>query len=154
MKAKVLGVVLGVLAVAGALALFLLPGSESAEAQVVINGEHYKCYPIIQLETPFNPVLVTLRDQFAFTNAWVLRPIELCNPVDKNNEGWINPQRHLVCYEITEPLQPNRRVKTSNQFGDLRFVVKDARKLCVPSTKQLLPNETGEDPVDPDVTVP
>lgn len=140
MKAKHLVGLVVVLAAAGATALFLLPGSDSAEAQVVaVQGEHYKCYPIVDLETPFNPVGVTLRDQFASTNAFVLRPVELCNPVDKNGEGIIDPSVHLVCYEISEPLQPKHRVRTNNQFGELRFTVKDARTLCVPSKKELLP---------------
>lgn len=140
MKAKHFGwlVVAGALGIAAA--MFLLPGSDSAEAQVVlIDGEHYKCYPIIELETPFEPVHVKLKDQFVATEAWVLRPVELCNPVDKNGEGIVNPDVHLVCYEISEPLQPRRRVRTSNQFGELRFVVKDADELCVPSKKELLP---------------
>jgi len=144
------GLILGVLLAVAAAAAFLLADSESVEAQIVqVDGNHYKCYPIVELETPFDPVAVTLRDQFAETHAWVLRPVELCNPVFKNDEPVPDPDVHLVCYEISEPLQPRHRVRTSNQFGDLRFVVKDAETLCVPSKKEEIPFDTGTGETDP-----
>lgn len=113
------------------------PQADSVDAQVIhVTGEHYKCYPInppIRVDIP-----VALRDQFGPSNARVLDAVELCNPVDKNNEGMINPDVHLVCYTIADSDLNRHRVRTWNQFGFLDYVVDPARKLCVPSIKELV----------------
>lgn len=107
-----------------------------AQAQILAEevADHYKCYEIISSD-PFEPFSVTLRDQFGISESAVVRPLYVCNPVDKNGEGILHPEVHQVCYEIREEPQPTRALLVSNQFGELQVKVQDARLLCVPSKK-------------------
>jgi hypothetical protein len=106
-----------------------------AAALVATNANHYKCYDVVDSE-PFTSRTVTLRDQFESTQAGVLRPVKLCNPVDKNGEGIPQPQLHLVCYEIVQISGTlEHKVLIRNQFGDLVMTVDGPDLLCVPSDK-------------------
>lgn len=136
MKAKRWTVALGILAVA-----LTLVGTTPAQAQQdPFVANHYLCYPIMSLETPFEPRVVLLRDQFSQYQVNVLRPVELCNPVSKNNGHIPEPQWHLVCYEFLLFVGPGaHRVKTGDQFGDLIFKVQVPNRLCLPATKVELP---------------
>lgn len=121
------------------LALALVAGlaAAPAQAQDILAQEvadHYKCYEIISSD-PFEPFGVVLRDQFGITDSIVVRPLYVCNPVDKNGEGILHPEVHQVCYEIRDPQQPVRSLLVSNQFGELTVKVQDGRLLCVPSKK-------------------
>ena len=78
----------------------------------------------------------------------MLKPVLLCNPVDKNGDGIPDASCHLVCYRIRDavcqaPFQP-QNVTVEDQFttDELRTFVGQCRKVahfCVPSTKIELP---------------
>jgi hypothetical protein len=126
----------------------LTPGREKQltieQAQLARHGvypaqpltDHFKCYDVRR--RPFRQRTVTLGDQFRFISARVLRPLQLCNPVQKNQERIENTAAHLKCYAIrAEPFDP-RSVVVRNQFGDQVLAVGRPETLCVPSTKRLL----------------
>jgi hypothetical protein len=120
-----------------ALVLSALAGVPAAEAQVPL-ANHYKCYEIINPPTISIPV--NLVDQFGIQNGTVVRPRFLCNPVQKNGSAVPNPNLHYVCYAIdVPPLPVVRSARVTNQFGTLDVQVQQARLLCLPSSKILLP---------------
>ena len=113
-----------------------------AQEQQQDDWEHYLCYNI-DPHGSFKPREVKLKDQFGFYYGVVLNPISLCNPVDKNGEGIVNFQRHLVCYEVNTdpigPFPPAIDVITANQFTEQSMTaIIPPRTLCVPSKKELL----------------
>jgi hypothetical protein len=107
--------------------------------------DHFKCYST-RTTTPFAPRDVTLGDQFEDVTATVERPIRFCNPVDKNDEGIIDPTAHLMCYDIDqhERFVP-RDVLVTNQFGEQRMRVHRPVSLCNPATKDLIPSNLNLD---------
>ncbi len=124
--------------IAAAFAAGAMTGSALAQAEV--KGEHYLCYRI-DPHGGFKEVPVELKDQFAAYQGVVIRPIQLCNPVDKNGEGILNPEVHLVCYEIkADPIGRFPRtvdVETANQFTEQSMTaVLPPPVLCVPSFKR------------------
>ncbi len=99
-------------------------------------GNHYKCYSVQPL---FGQILpsVRLSDQFKQSEARVIRPRYLCNPVKKNDTGIIDEKLHYVCFEIIqgfEPFLPD--VLTSNQFGTQFLRPQQTELLCLPSKKE------------------
>ena len=106
--------------------------------------DHFKCYKVKVTEgTPeFEPIQVTLADQFEDKLFDVKKPKRLCNPVDKNSEGIFNPLAHLMCYTVKRAEGEPKHIKVSgiqvnNQFGPLQLDTKKEAELCVPSTKIL-----------------
>jgi len=67
----------------------------------------------------------------------------LCTPVDKNGEGIVDEENHLMCYDIKklkdDPKFEKLSVFTNNQFGPEDLEVKKQKQLCVPSLKILPP---------------
>ena len=101
-------------------------------------GNHYKCYSVQPIFGQIFPS-VRLSDQFKQSEARVIRPRYLCNPVKKNNTGIINEKLHYVCFEILqdfEPFLPD--VLTSNQFGTQFLRPQQTELLCLPSKKEHL----------------
>ncbi len=86
---------------------------------------------------------VTLVDQFQGFPTNVLEPFRLCNPVDKNGEGIVDPNTHLVCYT----LQPEGgilgfQIPIRNQFFSLANVdLQQPFALCLPAQKQIIPHK-------------
>ena len=113
------------------------------------NPNHFKCYKVRgQSGQKFDPRTVTVTDQFETKSTRVIKPLLLCNPVDKNGEGVPDPSCHLVCYRIRDAVGqagfPATEVTVEDQFSseDLRTFVGECRRagyLCVPSTKTELP---------------
>ena len=108
--------------------------------------DHFKCYGVRPLQD-FAPLRVTLTDQFEKQEVTVLRPVSLCNPVEKclGDECTVpvHPKEHLTCYRTQDdPDTPDfqrRHVLVSNQFGDQRLIVlKRQNLLCLPSSKTVL----------------
>jgi hypothetical protein len=97
--------------------------------------DHYQCYKVTP--RPFSKI-VTLKDQFVTTTSTVSQLVRVCAPVSKNNEGIHQPQYHLACYLIHEPIH-RATVVVSNQFGVERMTVTGPDQLCVPSFKVLCP---------------
>ena len=112
-----------------------LPAHAQGQNPPGINPEHYECYRVVGQN---RPIPVQLKDQFGSGSARVVRPMFLCNPVQKNNQEIRDPRTHLVCYQIIGPRPVNKLVKVVNQFGSLELKVAVAQLLCVPSLKELV----------------
>jgi hypothetical protein len=127
--------------------------SEKDHVASELNLDHFQCYKAKMVEQPgdddddddddlpgvFEPRVVTLTDQFGSAQVTVVEPEALCNPVDKNSEGILDPETHLTCYKITQGIDAGRNAAIENQFGPLTLNVKKAETLCVPSSKTDLP---------------
>jgi len=113
------------------------PGAEGSSE---LGLDHYLCYAVRANPRDFDPVAVSLADDFQTSERTLKRPVELCNPVDKNGEGILDPDAQLICYD-TRPIRGrpagrglNLDVLVSNQFGDEQpFTLKKSRTVCVPS---------------------
>jgi hypothetical protein len=103
-----------------------------------LNADHYLCYEI-------RPQTVLtgggfLRDQFRGREFDLLVARHLCNPVDKIHGRRLyrilhpDDSNHLMCFDL-KPLDINRRVLLSNQFGVRAAAVLNDDELCVPSVK-------------------
>jgi hypothetical protein len=100
-----------------------------------VNPEHYECY---QVTGQLRALPVRLKDQFGSTEARVVKPVYLCNPVQKNDQPIKDERTHLVCYQIVGPKQANKAVRVVNQFGTQPLKVTAPQLLCVPSLKEVL----------------
>jgi hypothetical protein len=123
-------------------AVFLWASSFAAHANghdPAMQGDHYVCYDVIP-ETKSRPVDVTLEDQFQKLGTSVARVVSICAPASNNGAPVRNEKLHMVCYEIeNRQAKPvDRLVKMTNQFGKLRYRIKQAATLCVPSFKKVL----------------
>jgi hypothetical protein len=124
--------------------------AEKDDVPSPLNINHFKCYRIFQAHGAprFQGRDVVLEDQFETKNTEVMRPLLLCNPVNKNDEGVPDPGGHLTCYKIADaPGQPvfvPRPVAFEDQFSrqevptTRRTDCRRTRFLCVPSTKEEL----------------
>ncbi|MCH7644952.1 MAG: hypothetical protein IH974_08955 [Myxococcales bacterium] len=107
--------------------------------------DHLLCYAVRAGLRDFEPIEVSLADRFQTSKRLLTKPTLLCNPVDKNGEGILDPATHLTCYEVT-PLEGdprlqgvNQDVLVSNQFdAEQRFTLKKPAIVCVPSQKELV----------------
>ena len=120
----------------------LVPSAKSVtgpvgELPVPLNSDHFKCYRVEITEgTPeFVSLQVALEDQFTAQRVFeVDEPTRLCNPVDKNGEGMMDPDTHLMCYDVRRVDIAN--IHVNNQFGPLQVATKKEKKeICVPATK-------------------
>lgn len=112
------------------LALFASHGVYPAQPSL----EHFHCYSLRR--AGFRRRTVALNDQFGVRRSRARQRGELCNPVRKNSEPFVNRRAHLQCYR-TGGKPVNRLVAVQNQFGSQRLLVKSPRRLCVPSEKRL-----------------
>ena len=112
-----------------------------------ITVNHFKCYDVkVSKDTlKFEKLIVLLDDpNFGITQEFeVKKPKMLCTPVDKDGEGIVDPENHLMCYDIKklmdDPKFEKLSVFTNNQFGPEDLEVKKQKELCVPSVKILSP---------------
>jgi hypothetical protein len=110
-----------------------------------ITPDHFLCYKAKQTRKTerFTPVRdVLLKDQFESKKFDIRKPLELCNPVNKNDEGIKNRETHLVDYVIRgsegEPrLDRLPTARVDNQFGTLFVDIKKPVTLLVPSSKDI-----------------
>jgi hypothetical protein len=94
---------------------------------------------------------VTLVDQFETVTASVAKQQHLCTPTDKNQEGLLDPDTHLVSYAIKRqsPRHVARTaIRVTNQLGEIRVNTIRPEILLVPTAKDLsmqpsAPNPTG-----------
>src|SRR6185503_2331369 len=100
--------------------------------------DHFKCY---RVQGRGARTTVTVADEIESKRTLVLKPVVLCNPVDKNGEGVLDAASHLLCYAIrdakTRPKQPKlkkQNVTLINQFGQQALKLKKTALLCVVST--------------------
>ena len=69
-------------------------------------------------------------------------PKLICNPVDKNGEGILDPESHLVCYEIelaSGSVHQKESVFLNNQIGSEQVDADQETRLCVPAKKTFMP---------------
>jgi hypothetical protein len=112
----------------------LVPTSKSLQAPppppLATPLNHFKCYrvrgarqrvPNVSLETQFGSVTVAIK-----------RPWSLCVPVNKNDEGIVDPSRGLMCYQVRAVPQSERHVFSTDQFGSADYDLFGIRDLCVP----------------------
>lgn len=99
--------------------------------------DHFKCYGAAG---PSLDEVVTLKDRFLEEDVRVLRPLALCNPVEKTHDGLVteilNPDAHLVCYQIQVGGETvNRTLGVSDQFVNEILTLTRPDLICVPSLK-------------------
>ena len=103
---------------------------------------------------------VALSDQFESGIFEVKRPVALCNPADKNDEGINDPSTHLRSYKIqAAPGQPAHTIRTGirieNQFhpthGELLVDTVSPDRLLVPTAKSLTQAVAAPDSSNHDV---
>ena len=99
--------------------------------------DHFQCYVVRNARA--RRARITVTDQFGTRTLDVKRPSRLCTAVDKRNEGVLNPDDNLLCYEVrTSPgtrrfTGPGGPVYIDNQFGPDTLKVTRPTELCVPS---------------------
>ncbi|MCC6850094.1 MAG: hypothetical protein IT294_16450 [Deltaproteobacteria bacterium] len=99
--------------------------------------DHFQCYVVRNARTRRSRVTVT--DQFGTMTLDLKRPSRLCTAVDKRNEGILNPDDNLMCYEVRTSsgtrrfTGPGGPVYIDNQFGPDTLKVTRPTELCVPS---------------------
>jgi hypothetical protein len=96
--------------------------------------DHYKCYRVVGAQTRVPDLTVV--DQFGTLAVDVKRPIRLCLAADKNGEGVLNPDSHLMCYQVkTRPQRTTFHgpIFVDNQFGPEEFDFTRPTELCLPS---------------------
>ena len=131
------------LGLAAAIVLVLPAGAAAEEHEdMEMKANHFKCYQVLDW-TEWDPKGVELKDQFGASEAKVMVPYSLCNPVDKNGEGIPNTKYHLVCYQIHDDPQPGtprvKEVMVRNQFQEGPLWVGSATTICLPSAKRYDP---------------
>jgi hypothetical protein len=115
-----------------------------------IPGDHYLCYEAKPSKgaPDFEPLTVSLVNDFESGAADVKKPVALCNPADKNDEGIDDPDSHLVSFKIKpETKLAKTTLQIENQFGELLVETKEADRLLVPSSQSAL--VPVEPPVEP-----
>jgi hypothetical protein len=109
--------------------------------------DHFKCYSAAGND--FVPRVVSLADEFGAADASVLRPISLCNPVDKNGEGIHDATAHLECFATGDPAGATpfarRDLHVTNQLGSEDIAAFAPYGLCVPTEKNGVPSELDVD---------
>ncbi len=106
---------------------------------------HFQCYTVKPAPgtPPFLKQEVTVSDQFEEgTRTRVIRPLVLCTPVDKNGEGIVDPENHLMCYRIRDAGKQQRfipeKIEVADQFVEdsglaVRASCHAPALICVPS---------------------
>ncbi len=95
--------------------------------------DHYKCYNVTRALAV--NATVNLVDQFNTESVTVRKAKWFCNPVDKNGEGIINVEDHLVFYDIVPQTPFSTSVTAVDQFGSHPLNVTGSLYLGVPSKK-------------------
>src|SRR5262249_33535057 len=121
-----------------------------------LNLNHFKCYRVRSQRGvgAFRPRDVDVTDQFETKRMTVVKPILLCNPAEKNDEGTVAVagEDHLTCYKVKDAAGfakfTPQDVTVMDQFAahDVRALRGTCRKssfLCVPSLKNPTPPTTS-----------
>lgn len=116
------------------------------------NYNHYLCYKT-NVQSTYSNIFGRLFDQFHPTaprGYYNLQTAHLCNPVTKSHDGQtyeiVDSEEHLLCFDFREKFGYNRPfVGLSNQFGRGIGAVYSDDEICVPSSKQIAPQDLCED---------
>lgn len=116
--------------------LISLGGVAVAEGPPSIPPDHYKCYKV---KGEFQRLPVGLQDQFVNSDAVVVKPAFICNPVQKADQHGTfpvtNSALHYTLYLIKEKKPELPDVTVDNQFGRQPLDVITPQYLAVPSCK-------------------
>jgi hypothetical protein len=90
---------------------------------------------------------VTLVDEFESASATISRPKVLCPPTNKNAEGVVDDDTHLVAYAMRQSPGHTRRtgLKVTNQLGSVFLDTMRPDTLLVPTAKDLLASPPAPD---------
>jgi hypothetical protein len=99
--------------------------------------DHYKCYKVTGAK--LNRPGITVTDQFGTIVVHAKKPLHLCLPALKNDEGaLVDPATALMCYQVNGVAHAVRPlIYTQTQFGPDDYTFFGPRDLCVPSTVTL-----------------
>jgi hypothetical protein len=122
----------------------LEPGAVSGSSSE-LELDNFLCYGVRADSPGFDLTEVSLADQFQTSDRLLKKPKLLCNPVDQNGEGILDPETHLTCYEV-KPLEGEPRLRdvredvlVSTDFAaEQRFTLKKPKTVCVPSIKEFV----------------
>jgi hypothetical protein len=122
-------------------------------ASTVTCPDHFLCYKA-KAQEKFEPEVVTLTDQFDTEpqTVEVKKPVSLCNPADKNDEGINDRNTHLKGYQIKPATAhlPMTNIKVRNQFhpegSELVVDTIKPDRLLVPTAKNLTGPVEAPDP--------
>jgi hypothetical protein len=99
--------------------------------QALALDQHYKCYKVKKLTTPFPPTVSLVDSIGGAQSAEVKKAFLYCNPVSKNGSLITDAAGGAVGYKIKADKQ-EATVNTTNQFGATSIVAKKAFILLVP----------------------
>src|SRR5207249_4436837 len=110
--------------------------------------DHFLCYKS-RSSAPFSAISsVTLADEFESGTFTIKRhsfpAASLCPPADKNSEGIVDSNTHLVGFQVapatvTSTAAPRNNIRVVNQLDDVQVDVRRARDLLVPANKSVAP---------------
>jgi hypothetical protein len=101
-----------------------------------LNLDHFKCYKA-KSKGKFTRRTVMISDDEGDQFLNVIKPSQVCNPVNKNGEGVLEPDAHLTCYKVN-PITavPLKNITVQNQFGgDTLRTLRGPNILCMPSVR-------------------
>jgi hypothetical protein len=135
------------LSLAGVAFLLALGGSAvQAQGTPPPTVDHYHIYNVDPPHSYGLPVILT--DQFGTVQVPVMDLERFGVPVDKNNEGIIDPILHYSWWRINDP-EPPRDVLVGNQFGqDQLWQIYDGEFLLNPALKNFDPAGGQQIPTD------
>ena len=100
----------------------MVPAAKSLDgspAPIVPTINHYKCYVIAN--TRLRTSAIKVDDQFGTLNVDITNPMRFCVAADKNGEGIVDPEAHLMCYRERAAKGSARfkgpKIFTTDQFG-------------------------------------
>jgi len=111
--------------------------------------DHFECYEVTPARRARKFTRVRgfpTEDQFGALTLDVWKPKHLCNAVDKNGEGVLDPGAHLLCYRVRqvdrERFTKRSPVFVADQLGSETLDVTRPLQLCVPAaTATVLPTD-------------
>lgn len=103
-------------------------------------SDNFKCYRIRPKDRWDKLEGIVLTDEFQpdGKSTKILRPLLLCNPVDNDGSGILNPDDHLLCFKIRDERGQGRfakrQARVRNAYGDsIEVEILAPGFLCVPS---------------------
>jgi hypothetical protein len=111
--------------------------------------DHYQCYAVGSAGKA-RVAGLTIVDQFGTMTMDVKRPSRLCVAADKQEEGVIDSNAALMCYQVrtssgVTPFRgPDGPVYIANQFGPDTLLVTRPTELCVPSAVTTADDRSAE----------
>jgi hypothetical protein len=100
--------------------------------------DHFTCYRAKRSRgsARFARQSITIETQFETATMDVIKPLRLCAPTNKNDEGIREPDGFLTCYRVRATgTFPPLTVAIDNQFGSQSYSISQRREFCVPTAR-------------------